>query len=292
MRAQAFAWCLLGEALLLDARWEESEGCLSRSCEVHAMLGSRSGSLPWQRRAELAACRGDYEEVHSYLREASAIATVSSMARHMWGRIYATSALGAIEQGDAEEAVRFVQAAAGRGGALRRLPDLQRVAQSGGGGGVCHARRRIVGAGLRRRGGRRRHDVRELGVAGDGRLGGRQRGACGRRQRNRAEELRGGAGEVRGRRPAVLDRAIRTPRRVDVSHNEFGRERPGNAPLVPSAPASEPHERNADDRADNDWHVLGRRSQGSGVRAQRGTRRRRNPHFVLIRVRVCRRMLW
>jgi DNA-binding SARP family transcriptional activator len=115
VRAQAFAWCLLGEALLLEARWEESEGCLARSCELHTALGSRSGSLPWQRRAELAACRGDFEDVHTYLREASAIATVSPMARHMWGRIYATGALATIEQGDPEEAVRFVQAAAAAG---------------------------------------------------------------------------------------------------------------------------------------------------------------------------------
>jgi DNA-binding SARP family transcriptional activator len=112
VRAQAFAWCLLGEALLLESRWEESEGCLARSCELHASLGSRSGSLPWQRRAELAACRGNYDAVHACMREASAIATVSPMARHMWGRIYASGALAAIEQDDAPEAVRCVEAAA------------------------------------------------------------------------------------------------------------------------------------------------------------------------------------
>jgi DNA-binding SARP family transcriptional activator len=112
VRAQAFAWCLLGEALLLQARWEESEACLSRSCELHASLGTRSGALPWQRRGELAACRGAFDETQTYLREASAIATVSSMARHMWGRIYASDALAAVEQGDPEEAVRFVEAGA------------------------------------------------------------------------------------------------------------------------------------------------------------------------------------
>jgi len=30
-RAQAFAWCLLGESLLLHARWDEAAGCLERS---------------------------------------------------------------------------------------------------------------------------------------------------------------------------------------------------------------------------------------------------------------------
>jgi DNA-binding SARP family transcriptional activator len=112
VRAQAFAWCLLGEALLLQARWEEADGCLARSCELHGSLGSRSGALPWQRRAELAASRGAFDDVSVCLREASAIATVSAMACHVWGRIYATAAFAAIEQGDAAEAVRFVEAAA------------------------------------------------------------------------------------------------------------------------------------------------------------------------------------
>jgi DNA-binding SARP family transcriptional activator len=112
VRAQAFAWCLLGESLLLQARWEESEGCLARSCELHATLGTRSGALPWQRRAELAACRGDHAEVQACLREASAIATVSAMASHMWGRIYATAAFSALGRNDLQEATRAVQAAA------------------------------------------------------------------------------------------------------------------------------------------------------------------------------------
>ena len=112
VRAQAFAWCLLGESLLLQARWEESEGCLARSCELHASLGTRSGALPWQRRAELAACRGDHAEVQACLREASAIATVSAMASHMWGRIYATAAFSALGRHDLQEATRAVQAAA------------------------------------------------------------------------------------------------------------------------------------------------------------------------------------
>jgi DNA-binding SARP family transcriptional activator len=112
VRAQAFAWCLLGECLLLQARWDESVGCLARSCELHASLGSRSGALPWQRRAELAVCRGSYDEAEACLRQASGIATVSPMANHMWGRIYATAAFAAIEQGDVERATRSIQAAA------------------------------------------------------------------------------------------------------------------------------------------------------------------------------------
>ena len=112
VRAQAFAWCLLGESLLLQARWDESDGCLARSCDLHASLGSRSGALAWQRRAELAACRGAHDEAAACLRQASGIATVSAMASHLWGRIHATGALSAVEQGDPERAVLSVQAAA------------------------------------------------------------------------------------------------------------------------------------------------------------------------------------
>lgn len=112
VRAQAFAWCLLGESLLLQARWDEAAGCLARSCDLHGSLGSRSGALPWQRRAELAVCRGSFDEVEAYLQQASGIATVSAMASHMWGRIYATAAFAAIEQGNPERAIRSVRSAA------------------------------------------------------------------------------------------------------------------------------------------------------------------------------------
>ncbi|HYX84945.1 MAG TPA: BTAD domain-containing putative transcriptional regulator [Gaiellales bacterium] len=112
VRAQAFAWCLLGESLLLHARWDEAAGCLERSCELHASLGTRSGALPWQRRAEIAVCLGADAEAAECLRRASAIATVSPMAHHVWGRIHATAALAAVGRGDGEAAARSVRAAA------------------------------------------------------------------------------------------------------------------------------------------------------------------------------------
>jgi DNA-binding SARP family transcriptional activator len=112
VRAQAFAWCLLGESLLLQARWEEAGGCLERSCDLHGSLGTRSGALPWQRLAELAVCQGRPEEADEPLRRASGIATVSPMARHMWGRIYATAAFARVERGEPEAAARSVRAAA------------------------------------------------------------------------------------------------------------------------------------------------------------------------------------
>jgi DNA-binding SARP family transcriptional activator len=112
-RAQAFAWCLLGESLLLHAHWDEAAGCLERSCELHGSFdGSRSGALPWQRLAELSVSRGKPGESDALLRRASAIATVSPMAMHMWGRIYATAAFAQLEQGDPEGAARSVRAGA------------------------------------------------------------------------------------------------------------------------------------------------------------------------------------
>jgi len=112
VRAQAFAWCLLGESLLLQARFEEAAGCLERSGELHASVGTRSGALAWQRLAELLVSQGDPNSAAPFLRRASAIATVSPMARHLWGRIHATSAFAALERGDAGVAVRSVRAAA------------------------------------------------------------------------------------------------------------------------------------------------------------------------------------
>jgi DNA-binding SARP family transcriptional activator len=111
VHGQAFAWCLLGESLLLHAHWEEAAGCLERSCELHASLGSRSGALAWQRLAELAVCRGTPDDADQYLRRASAIATVTPMAKHVWGRIYATYAFAQLELGDPEQAARSVRAA-------------------------------------------------------------------------------------------------------------------------------------------------------------------------------------
>jgi tetratricopeptide (TPR) repeat protein len=112
VRAQAFAWCLLGESLLLHARWDEAAGCLQRSCDLHGSLGTTSGALPWQRLAELAVCRGAPGDADAPLRQASAITTVSPMAMHMWGRIHATAAFARVGQGDPEAAANSVRAAA------------------------------------------------------------------------------------------------------------------------------------------------------------------------------------
>ncbi|MEV5974694.1 BTAD domain-containing putative transcriptional regulator [Streptomyces sp. NPDC051921] len=111
-RAQAFAWCLLGEALLLQGRWDEAPGCLERSAELHASLDGRSGVLPWQRLGELAAGRGDSTAVAACLRRGMALASVGTLARHAWGRLYATAAFDALERGAPDEALRAVRAEA------------------------------------------------------------------------------------------------------------------------------------------------------------------------------------
>ena len=112
VRAQAFAWCLLGESLLLHARWDEAAGCLERSCDLHVSLGTPSAALPWQRLAELSVCRGAPGEADGLLRRASAIATVSPMAKHLWGRIHATAAFARIEEGNPAAAASSIRAAA------------------------------------------------------------------------------------------------------------------------------------------------------------------------------------
>ena len=114
-RAEAFAWCLLGESLLLQGRWDESEACLQRAAEMHAEFGPGAGVLSWQRLAELATCRGDSATAQSCLRRAMAIATVAPLAQHVWGRLFAIAALDAVERGDPHGAIRAARSAAAAG---------------------------------------------------------------------------------------------------------------------------------------------------------------------------------
>ncbi|ADP78928.1 BTAD domain-containing putative transcriptional regulator [Pseudofrankia inefficax] len=109
--AQAFAWCLLGESLLLRGHWDEAAACLERSCELYAPMGSRSVALPWLRLAELAVCTGELDQVAPRLKRAAAIAAVTPLSRHAWARLHATAALAALERGDPDGALRAVRAA-------------------------------------------------------------------------------------------------------------------------------------------------------------------------------------
>jgi tetratricopeptide (TPR) repeat protein len=109
-RAEAFGWCLLGESLLLEGRWEEAVTCLRRSIAIRQQLGPETVALPWQRLAEIAVFRG--EPPDDYLLRGRAIATTSPMAMHAWGRLYATECLDALERGDGAGALRAVESAA------------------------------------------------------------------------------------------------------------------------------------------------------------------------------------
>lgn len=111
-RAEAFGWCLLGESMLLRGRWDEAAGPLERAGEIHAELGESSGALAWQRLGELAVCRGNLDVAATHVRRGMTIATVSPMARHVWGRLYATQAFGALEAGDPSRAADAARAAA------------------------------------------------------------------------------------------------------------------------------------------------------------------------------------
>ncbi|MGW4898849.1 hypothetical protein ACWEQL_42525, partial [Kitasatospora sp. NPDC004240] len=110
-RAEAFAWCLLGESLLLRGLWDEAPGCLERSAHLHEELAGRSSALPWQRLAEYAAGRGDSVAAADCLRRGMAAAEVSPLAQHAFGRLYATAAYDAVERGEPGEAVRAARAA-------------------------------------------------------------------------------------------------------------------------------------------------------------------------------------
>ena len=157
VRAQAFAWCLLGESLLLRAHWEEAAGCLERSCELHDSLGTPTAALPWQRLGELAVCRGTPGDADAFLRRASAIATVSPMAKHLWGRIHATAAFASLERGDPEAAAGSVRAAAGAAARYGDCPSCS---------ALLNPMAAEAFAGLGDRDGARAHAEAAAGVAG------------------------------------------------------------------------------------------------------------------------------
>src|SRR5919202_6290208 len=111
-RAQALAWCLLGEALLLRGQWPEAEDALGRSAALHEALSSPTGgALTHQRLAELAIYRGQLG-AEEHLAQGFELARQSLLAAHLMGRLYATAALEALDQGDAARAAATVEDAA------------------------------------------------------------------------------------------------------------------------------------------------------------------------------------
>lgn len=108
-RAQALAWLLLGESLLVRGCWTEAETHLLQSLEMQRDAGSVAGQyLALQRLAELSVYRGDHAAADEYVRQALALAVDPVMATHVVGRIYAVAALNELERGEPSEAGRVL----------------------------------------------------------------------------------------------------------------------------------------------------------------------------------------
>jgi tetratricopeptide (TPR) repeat protein len=112
-RAQALAWLLRGEALLLRGRWPEAAHCLERSLELQRAVGATAGQvLALQRLAELHAYCGDHAAAQGHLERALGVAVDPPMAPHVWARVYATAAANALGRGDPGAAIRAIDEAA------------------------------------------------------------------------------------------------------------------------------------------------------------------------------------
>jgi tetratricopeptide (TPR) repeat protein len=90
-RAEAFARCVAGEALLLGGRLEEARVDLERSYELHRDLRADAGTAhSLQRLAELELAEGNRAEAERLAREALPLARWSPLARHLVQRTYGT----------------------------------------------------------------------------------------------------------------------------------------------------------------------------------------------------------
>ncbi len=90
-RAEAFALCLAGEALLLGGRLEEARADLERSIQLHRELHADTGTAhSLQRLAELELAEGNPIVAEQRAREALPLARWSPFARHLVQRTYGT----------------------------------------------------------------------------------------------------------------------------------------------------------------------------------------------------------
>ena len=113
-RAEALAWLLRGESLLVRGRWDEARPCLDRSLALQRAVGSAAGQVSTlQRLAELNAYQGDLAAAEARLAEALSLSVGPSMAHHVWARIYATCAFVALDRDEPLEAARAIDAAEG-----------------------------------------------------------------------------------------------------------------------------------------------------------------------------------
>lgn len=90
-RGEAFAACLLGEALLLTGRVEEAEVQLLQAARLHDLVGAPAGqSLSLQRLAEASLASGDTARTLELLGEAERLATGTMLESHLLGKIFGT----------------------------------------------------------------------------------------------------------------------------------------------------------------------------------------------------------
>jgi DNA-binding winged helix-turn-helix (wHTH) protein/tetratricopeptide (TPR) repeat protein len=90
-RAEAFAACVAGEALLLAGRLDEARVDLERSIAMHQDLHADTGTAhSLQRLAEVELAEGDRAEAERLARVALALARWSPLARHLVQRTYGT----------------------------------------------------------------------------------------------------------------------------------------------------------------------------------------------------------
>jgi tetratricopeptide (TPR) repeat protein len=111
-RAEALAWLLRGQALLLRGRWDEASSCLMQSLSIQRSLDSAPGQvLALQRLAQVSANRGEHAAARQHLDTALAIDVHPPMAHHVWVRVHATAAFNALETNDLGSAVQAIESA-------------------------------------------------------------------------------------------------------------------------------------------------------------------------------------
>jgi DNA-binding winged helix-turn-helix (wHTH) protein/tetratricopeptide (TPR) repeat protein len=111
-RAEAFALCVAGEALLLAGRLEEARVDLEGSIELHRQLRADTGlAHSLQRLAEVELAEGNRAEAERLAREALPLARWSPLARHLVQRTYGTLVAAAPDLPSAVAVVQEAEAA-------------------------------------------------------------------------------------------------------------------------------------------------------------------------------------
>jgi DNA-binding winged helix-turn-helix (wHTH) protein/tetratricopeptide (TPR) repeat protein len=111
-RAEAFALCVAGEALLLGGQLEEARADLERSIQLHRELQADTGTAhSLQRLAEVDLAEGNPVVAEQRAREALPLARWSPLARHLVQRTYGTLIAAAPDLASALAVVQEAEAA-------------------------------------------------------------------------------------------------------------------------------------------------------------------------------------